>query len=400
MCEEVNYRLVDTPTGFQEAAEALAAGRGPFAVDTERASTFRYGDRAFLIQVQREDAGTFLIAPEGHRADATRALSPVLNGETWILHAAASDLPCLSELGLCAGSLFDTEVAARIAGYQRPNLANMVERICGVVLEKGHGREDWSKVPLPREWQDYAALDVAYLTDLADGLAEELAQTGKLDFAEQEFAYILDTSSSPRTGTGSWRDLKGASRISSALSMQLARALWTAREAQAKRSDRSPSNILQNRVLVDIALAQPTTIRDVMAVPGFPRRRKDLAAACLDVMAEAREQDRSTWPSRPKSAPTDVPSKSTMRREYPALSEALEDARDEVADLADALNMEASTIATTKLLRAAVWKASHSLHPWDVRRAQQELSELGARPWQCELVAPIIAAAGLSAADE
>ena len=55
--------LVDTPAALQTAIEVLGAGRGPVAVDAERASGFRYGHRAFLVQLRRADAGTVLIDP-------------------------------------------------------------------------------------------------------------------------------------------------------------------------------------------------------------------------------------------------------------------------------------------------------------------------------------------------
>ena len=79
MEKRLEYELVATPVGFGQAAEALASGRGPFAIDTERASAFRYDDRAFLIQINRRDVGTFLFAPEGHRDALTAELGPVVN---------------------------------------------------------------------------------------------------------------------------------------------------------------------------------------------------------------------------------------------------------------------------------------------------------------------------------
>ena len=185
------YTLATTPAGYRRAAETLAAGRGPFAIDTERASAYRYDDRAFVVQIYRRDAGTFLLAPEGHREEFESILAPVVGGGDWIVHAAPEDLPSLSELGLYPGTLFDTALAGRIAGFDKPNLAAMVEEFCGVTLEKGHGREDWSEVPLPDEWLDYAAEDVIYLNDLAEAQAELLADTDKLAIADEEFAFIV-----------------------------------------------------------------------------------------------------------------------------------------------------------------------------------------------------------------
>ena len=219
------YELVDTPEGYRRAADALAEGRGPFAVDTERASAYRYDDRAFLVQIYRPGAGTFLIAPEGHRDDVAAILGPVVNGEDWIIHAAAEDLASLALLGLHPGALFDTELAARFAGFDRPNLAAMVEHYTGVHLEKGHGKEDWSLTPLPEDWLDYAALDVAYLHDLAESLAEELDHTGVLAFAAAEFDHLVQTRSLTPPPRRTWRDMKGISAVRSPRGLQIALSL-------------------------------------------------------------------------------------------------------------------------------------------------------------------------------
>src|SRR6516225_5143332 len=137
------------------AAAILAKGSGPFAVDAERASGFRYTNRAYLVQIRRAGAGTVLIDPVSHGADPLTALRPVaevLAGDEWILHSADQDLPCLAEVGMRPAALYDTELAGRLAGFDRVNLATMVERLLGLGLAKGHGAADWSKRPLPAEW--------------------------------------------------------------------------------------------------------------------------------------------------------------------------------------------------------------------------------------------------------
>ena len=151
------------------AAEMLARGTGPFAVDAERASGFRYSNRAYLIQIRRSGAGTVLIDPVNHGGspiDVLKPLADVLGEDEWILHAADQDLPCLAEVGLRPAALYDTELAGRLAGFDRVNLAAMVERLLGLVLTKGHGAADWSQRPLPEAWLNYAALDVEVLIEL------------------------------------------------------------------------------------------------------------------------------------------------------------------------------------------------------------------------------------------
>ena len=115
-----------------------------------------------------------LIDPVDHGADPLATLAPVaevLATDEWVLHAADQDLPCLAEIGMRPPKLYDTELAGRLAGYDRVNLATMVQRLLGLQLKKGHGAADWSKRPLPPEWLNYAALDVEVLLELRDAIA-------------------------------------------------------------------------------------------------------------------------------------------------------------------------------------------------------------------------------------
>src|SRR5689334_2851217 len=181
-----------TKYDIAEAAEFLAGGSGPFAVDAERASGFKYSNRAYLIQIRRAGAGTVLIDPVSHGGDSLQVLRPVadvLDTDEWILHAADQDLPCLAEVGMRPPALYDTELAGRLAGFDRVNLAAMVARLLGLGLAKGHGAADWSKRPLPHDWLNYAALDVELLIELRAAIADVLSEQGKTDWAAQEFDY-------------------------------------------------------------------------------------------------------------------------------------------------------------------------------------------------------------------
>ncbi|HEX4727541.1 MAG TPA: hypothetical protein VH298_07070, partial [Jatrophihabitans sp.] len=87
---------LSTATELAAAVEALAAGSGPVAVDAERASGYRYSQRAYLVQLRRAGAGTFLIDPI--ELPDLSSLDQALADADWILHAANQDLPCLAEL--------------------------------------------------------------------------------------------------------------------------------------------------------------------------------------------------------------------------------------------------------------------------------------------------------------
>lgn len=380
-------RVLATTDDFREAASALAAGQGPLAIDTERASGFRYDDRAFLVQIRRRGVGTFLLDPEGNRPQFTAALSPVLNGQDWILHAAASDLPSLAWLGLYPGTLFDTELAGRLAGFDHVNLAAMTEMFFDVRLAKGHGAEDWSQRPLPEDWLAYAALDVELLLELGDTMAEILDNQGKLDWASQEFEYIRTTHSEitgPADAT--WRSVRGISSLHRPEQLAIARELWMSREAIAVEEDRAVSRILPNKVLIEVARTVPRTNREITQVKGF---RRSGTRFWMEVVQRALDSDPHTWPKRER--PTrGLPSRQAWASEYPESFERYSAARGLLDDLSADLAIPSENILKPSVLRTVVWSATvgreirSPLELPDALRAHQ------ARSWQVELTSPIL----------
>ncbi len=199
---------------FSDAAALLAAGNGPVAVDTERASGYRYSQRAYLIQLKRAGAGSFLLDPTVE-PDALAPVIEALTGPEWVLHAADQDLPCLREAGFTCTALFDTELAGRLLGRPKVNLATMVEEFLGLGLSKGHGAADWSRRPLPHDWLVYAALDVEVLLELRDATAAALTDAGKDDWAREEFAAVL-ARPAPAARVDRWRRTAGIHTVKSA----------------------------------------------------------------------------------------------------------------------------------------------------------------------------------------
>jgi len=207
-------QVIDTETAFKESLATLSQGSGPFAVDAERASGFRYSARAYLIQIKRKDGGLHLIDPipfgPGHQLFSE--LNTLLNTDEVILHASTQDLPCLRELGINPVRLFDTELAGRIAGFPRVGLGPLLESLMGVLLAKEHSAADWSARPLPQEWLTYAALDVELLVELRDRMYSILEESKKLPWALEEFASILKAPQPPPR-VDPWRRTSGMHKI-------------------------------------------------------------------------------------------------------------------------------------------------------------------------------------------
>src|SRR6478736_8746356 len=256
--------VIETPAGLERCAAAIAAGTGPAGVDAERASGFRYGQRAFLVQIRREGAGTWLIDPEPF--GNLDIINDALRGVEWILHAASQDLPCLSELGMWPDKLFDTELAARLAGLPRVGLAAVIEQLLGFGLAKEHSAADWSTRPLPEPWLRYAALDVEVLVELRDVLAAQLDEQGKRDWAEQEFAAIVAAPPAPAR-VDPWRRTSGLHRVRKRRQLAVVRALWERRDEVARRRDIAPGRVLPDSAIVAAALASPRTEEDLVALP-------------------------------------------------------------------------------------------------------------------------------------
>jgi ribonuclease D len=377
------------------AAEFLDRGHGPFAVDAERASGFRYSNRAYLIQIRRAGAGTVLIDPVSHGAQPLAALRPVaevLGTDEWILHSADQDLPCLAELGMRPPALYDTELAGRLAGFERVNLAAMTERLLGVGLVKGHGAADWSKRPLPAEWLNYAALDVELLIQLRAAIADILAEKGETDWAAQEFDYLRTAGSrevAPAARRDRWRRTSGIHRVRERRGLAAVRELWTTRDRIAQRRDIAPRRILPDSAIIDAAIADPKTIDDLVALPVFGgRNQRRNAATWLAALQAARENREPPEEAEPPNGP---PPPARWSRRKPEAAARLEAARAALAEVSQRVGVPAENLISPDLVRRLCWDWEAAADP--VETVEQFLRAGQARPWQRELVAPALATA-------
>jgi ribonuclease D len=383
------------------AAELLAGGHGPFAVDAERASGFRYSNRAYLIQIRRAGAGTVLIDPVSHGGDSLSVLRPVaevLADDEWILHAADQDLPCLAEVGMRPPALYDTELAGRLAGFDRVNLAAMVQRLLGLGLAKGHGAADWSKRPLPAAWLNYAALDVEVLIALRGAVAAVLAEQGKTSWAAEEFDYLRDgAGQSPLlTRRDRWRRTSGIHKVRNQRGLAAVRELWTVRDEIAQRRDIAPGRILPDSAIIDAATADPKTIDDLIALPIFGgRRQRRSAATWLAALKTAREKPGPAEDAEPPNGP---PSPARWAKRRPEAAARLDAARTALRKLSARVSMPTENLVSPELVRRLCWDWSEAN---DTATAVDEFLAAGqARRWQRELVVPVLTAALQPAPDE
>jgi ribonuclease D len=380
-----DYTVIADDAGLERAAALLAAGVGPVAVDVERASGFRYSQRAYLIQVFRRGAGVHLFDPPAITTFAP--LQAAIGDVEWVLHAASQDLPSLREAGLDPKAIFDTELAARLLGHARVGLGAVVEDTLGIVLAKAHSAADWSTRPLPQSWLEYAALDVEHLIDVRDALALELETQDKTEFAAQEFQAVLDRPVKPPR-EDPWRRLSGLHTVRGRRALAVARALWTAREDYAREQDVAPGRLVPDRALVAALAADPKTKQDLAKLKDFTGRA---SRSQLDRWWAAIEAGRAEQSLPPDRIPGDglPPPRAWVDRNPPADAR-LKAAKPLVEQRAEELSMPTENLLTPELLRRVAWAPPAEVSAESVAAA---LAELGARRWQIEQTAQVIAQA-------
>ncbi len=375
--------LTETPPALADACQALAAASGPVAIDAERASGYRYSSRAYLIQLRREGAGSFLIDPIGFDS-SLESLQEALAGTEWILHAATQDLPCLNEVGLAPAALFDTELAGRLLGYPRVGLATLVETLLGYRMKKEHSAADWSTRPLPGPWLEYAALDVEVLIELREVLARELHEAGKDEWARQEFDWLRGFT--PFVRTEPWRRTSGLHRVRGRRLLGAVRELWEERDELARSRDVSPGRIIGDNAIVAAAMADPATRGDLLSTKGFHGRgAQRYADRWVAALARARELPEDDLPVR---APrTDgPPTPRAWAERDPVAAQRLTLARDGMAQLSEQLEVPAENLLTPDTVRRVMWEPAGA----DLPALSDQLRALGAREWQIELTAPML----------
>jgi ribonuclease D len=389
--------LAVTVRQIESVAGLLERGRGPFAVDAERASGFRYSNRAYLIQIRRAGAGTVLIDPVSHGAEPLTALRPVaevLSTDEWILHSADQDLPCLAEVGLRPPALYDTELAGRLAGFDRVNLATMVERLLGFGLAKGHGAADWSKRPLPAEWLNYAALDVELLIELRAAISDVLAEQGKTDWAAEEFDYLRvfktgDGDGTPVARRDRWRRTSGIHRVRDRRGLAAVRELWTARDRIAQRRDVAPRRVLPDSAIIDAAVADPKTVEELVGLPVFGgRNQRRSAEVWLAALKAARQRQD---PPEDAEQPNGPPPPARWSRRKPEAAARLEAARAALGEVSQRVGVPTENLVSPDLVRGLCWDWEPARDPLEA--VDGFLCAGQARTWQRGLVDPALARA-------
>ena len=381
---------------FEKIITQLSSGEGPIAIDAERASGYRYSQRAYLIQIYRKGGGLHLIDPIPLRdSKLWEKFNNQLSKFEWVIHASTQDLPCLIELGLTPQHLFDTELGARIAGCPKVGLGALAESLLELSLAKEHSAVDWSIRPLRAEWITYAALDVDILLDIRDKVEQLLSEQKKLKWAEQDFASIIknyqdyEFSDSPKSDR--WRRTSGMHKVRDRLSMTIIRDLWLSRDELAREIDLAPGRVLGDEAIVELAIKRPDNLEEVaktigwrtrLEAPPFSRWLKVLTTSLktpIDEQVELRVASQSMPPIK------------IWKEKNPLGYARLTHARAALIELSMQLQIPTENLITPDYVKRICWQEP----PTDVSDYESfvegELTRLGARSWQVEQVVSVIA---------
>lgn len=241
------------------------------AVDTEAASFHRYRDRIYLVQISTK-TDTALIDPVAIAdlgAVGTILADPKIEK---VFHDADYDLRVLDrDYGFRATRLFDTRIAAQLAGEPAIGLAALLEKYLGVRLAKEHQKADWSQRPLPTPMLDYAAADTGHLLALRDALERRLRDLGRLQWAIEEFAGLETLRWTGVSGgdADNYLRVKGAKGLPPR-GLAVFRELFRWRERVAEQEDKAPFRIIGNDSLLAVSRALPATPSELARVKELP----------------------------------------------------------------------------------------------------------------------------------
>ena len=333
---------------------------------------------------------------------------------TWIIHDAVQDLPGFAQIGLKPQALFDTEIAARLLGLHRFGLAAVTEHYLGITLAKEHSAADWSYRPLPRDWRNYAALDVELLIELERLLLEDLKRHGKDEWARQEFAYTLHEGVRPRAGHPvPWMRISRITTLSrDRRGLAVAKALWEERDRLARRYDIAPGLLLSDAAIIEAAQRKPRNAREFRLIRSLNERVRMHTGGEQDKMFEryapiqravkpnvwktviqqALALPADQWPSMPP-APADSQanaprSMKVWSARHPERYERLQAVRHVINQIAEDTRTPAEMIVKPQIIRNLCWTDDPG-----GRDVAEFLTQQGARPWQVSLIAASVSRA-------
>lgn len=299
----------------QQLPELCAQLRGSawLALDTEFIRDKSYYPKFCLLQISN---GTVAASVDPLAIDDLSELVDIIydNSIVKIFHAGRQDLEIFHLLWKkLPQPLFDTQLAATILGLgEQIGYANLVQKITGRELDKGHSRTDWSQRPLNQDQLRYALDDVIYLGDVYLDISAKLKALGREPWLEEDFAELASPATYTIDPDTMWQRIKGNQRLKGAQLAVLQKiAAW--REQQAERADRPRRWIMKDEILIDLARRQPKEIKALEQIRGLePGAIKRHGDTLIKLIAEATTVAKEKWPQAKKRSAALTPNQEAI----------------------------------------------------------------------------------------
>ncbi len=313
------YRLVVSRDALEQAAEELGRARR-IAVDLEADSMFHFQEKVCLLQIASTQA-TYVVDPL--ELDDLEPLKPLMADKriSKVLHGADYDIRSLyRDFGIRIRNLFDTELASRFLGIRESGLEAVLKSRFDVRLNKKYQRKDWSRRPLPGEMMDYAAGDVAHLLPLAREIQQELKAKHRLGWVREECEILSGVRPPGDNAAPLFLSFRGAGRLKPK-QLAVLEELLQLRRRLARERDRPLFKVFSNKSMLTLALAAPTTLKQLEAAGPLSKRQMSMhGTALLKAVAKGLALDPQQRPVYPRQRaprlPAGVPDRVTALKAW------------------------------------------------------------------------------------
>lgn len=373
------FHLIESDDQLNEMCKKLNEYSDYLAIDTERASGFKYFNKAYLIQVATEKSDIYLIDPINIKNLLN--LQQLFASKPWILHAATQDLPCLLELGLSPIEIFDTELAARLLSLPKVGLAGLLEDELAITLDKEHSAVNWSVRPLEIDWLNYAALDVEFLHQLMNSLKYKLENTNKLLIAQEEFTHLITWKPS-ELRKEPWRKTSGMHDIKTGLDSCIVKNLWIKRDELAQKLDIAPGRVLNDASIIEIALIKPKSELELSELKTIKyRSSQQYSQIWFESLQNSLNLDPSHWPIKVSNAEA-IPLPKSWEQRNPEAFQRLKSLKILITKQAEQINIPVENLCSPELVRKWCWL----IPTHDEKMTIQWFIDQGARRWQAQIM--------------
>lgn len=239
-------------------------GSRQIAVDTESNSLFAYQEQVCLIQISTQSKD-YLIDGLAELDLSTLGAIFADSSVEKLFHAAEYDIMCLKrDFGYTFNNLFDTMQAARILGYEKLGLSNLLEELFDINQGKSYQKGNWGKRPLPDGMLEYARMDTHFLSRLRDHLNQELIMKDLLDLAKEDFRRLCKVETNHKNNP-LYSQISGYYHLDSQ-QLRVLDELCQYRDKQAQKMNRPLFKVIGNSALLTIAQAGPTSLYDLQSL--------------------------------------------------------------------------------------------------------------------------------------